>query len=202
MTPTPSGSDATSRDTDDLARPPVLPARLADDVVLRLARPGDGRAMAAAYERNREHLAPWDPERPPEFFTAAWQEQNLAVQLADHAAGRFWPLLLVADDGDVVGRLNIANVVRGAFHSADLGYWVDGARTGQGLMTAAVGVAVTVARDELGLHRLAASTLLHNTASQAVLRHHGFVRYGLAERYLRIAGRWQDHLLFQRILHD
>ncbi|WP_242496445.1 GNAT family N-acetyltransferase [Xylanimonas protaetiae] len=185
-----------------MPRTSILPARIADDVVLRLARTGDGRAMAAAYERNREHLAPWDPERAPEFSTAAWQERNLATLLADHAAGRFWPLLLVADDGRVVGRLNVANVVRGAFDSAAVGYWVDRERTGQGLMSAALGVVVALARDELGLHRLEASTLLHNEASQAVLRHHGFVRYGLAEKYLRIAGRWQDHVLFQRILTD
>lgn len=180
----------------------LLPARIADDVVLRLARTGDGRAMAAAYERNREHLAPYEPERTPEYYTPAWHEQNVARLLADHAEGRFVPLLLVADDGDVVGRVNVSTIVRGAFDSASLGYWVAAARAGQGLMTAAVGVVVDLARDELGLHRLEASTLVDNVASQAVLKHHGFVRYGLAEQYLRIAGRWQDHLLFQRILHD
>lgn len=185
-----------------MARTSLLPARIADDIVLRLVRTGDGRALAAAYERNREHLAPWDPERAPDFYTAAWQEKHLAVLLKDHAEGRIYPLVLAADDGSVVGRLNLNNVVHGAFDSAAVGYWVDEARVGQGLMSAALGVAVDLARDELGLHRLEASTLLDNVASQAVLGHHGFVRYGLAERYLRIAGRWQDHLLFQRILTD
>ena len=40
-------------------------------------------------------------------------------------------------------------------------------------------------------------TSLGNVASQAVLARNGFERYGLAPRYLRIAGRWQDHVLFQ-----
>jgi ribosomal-protein-alanine N-acetyltransferase len=180
----------------------VLPARLADDVVLRLAEPGDGAALAAAYDRNRDHLAPWDPERPDEFYDAGWQEDQLKAVLAEHVVGRQVPLLLVADGGEVVGRLNIANVVRGAFQSADLGYWLDGAHTGRGLMSAAVAAAVMHARDALGLHRLAASTLPHNAASQAVLVRNGFERYGAAPRYLRIAGRWQDHVLFQRILHN
>ncbi len=180
----------------------ILPARLGDDVVLRIARKGDGEALAAAYTRNREHLAPFEPERTPHFYDPAGQERSLAAQLTEHRAGRAVPLLMVADDGAVVGRVNVSTIVRGAFDSASLGYWVDAERAGQGLMTAALGVVVDHARDELGLHRLEAATLVDNLASQAVLRHHGFVRYGLAERYLRIAGRWQDHVLFQRILHD
>lgn len=28
----------------------------------------------------------------------------------------------------------------------------------------------------------------------------GLVRYGLAPNYLKIAGRWQDHIMFQRLV--
>ena len=42
-----------------------------------------------------------------------------------------------------------------------------------------------------------AEILPHNHASRRVLEHHGFQRYGLAPQYLRIAGRWQDHELWQ-----
>jgi ribosomal-protein-alanine N-acetyltransferase len=51
----------------------------------------------------------------------------------------------------------------------------------------------------LRLHRAEAGTLVHNIGSQRVLERNGFARYGLAPKYLRIAGRWQDHVLFQRI---
>ncbi|WP_324603323.1 GNAT family protein [Nesterenkonia massiliensis] len=51
-----------------------------------------------------------------------------------------------------------------------------------------------------GLHRLQASVLVYNQASQTVLRTAGFQKIGLAEKYLKIAGQWQDHLLFQRLL--
>ena len=67
-------------------------------------------------------------------------------------------------------------------------------------MTAAVGAAVNIAKHDLGLHRLEAATLVHNTASQLVLEKNGFVSYGVAPAYLRIAGQWQDHRMFQRIL--
>jgi ribosomal-protein-alanine N-acetyltransferase len=66
------------------------------------------------------------------------------------------------------------------------------------LATAAVAAACVFAFDELELHRLEAGTLLHNAASQIVLDRNGFRPFGVAQRYLRIAGSWCDHVLFQR----
>ena len=71
-----------------------------------------------------------------------------------------------------------------------------------GRLSAAEVGAAALARDELRLLRIEAGTLLHNVASQRVLLHNGFVAYGVAPQYLQIAGRWQDHRLYQRILHD
>ena len=60
--------------------------------------------------------------------------------------------------------------------------------------------AVVETARQLGLHRIQAATLLHNAASQRILNKSGFTQIGLAPLYLKIAGQWQDHLLFQRIL--
>jgi [ribosomal protein S5]-alanine N-acetyltransferase len=57
---------------------------------------------------------------------------------------------------------------------------------------------VAIAFGELALHRLEAGTLVDNLASQRVLQKNRFERYGLAKRYLFIAGEWRDHLLFER----
>jgi ribosomal-protein-alanine N-acetyltransferase len=100
-----------------------------------------------------------------------------------------------------VGRFNVAGIVRGPFQSAGLGYWVDSEYAGRGVASAAVRRIVAVARDELGLHRLEASTLLHNIGSQRVLQKAGFQQIGMAPQYLQIAGKWQDHNLYQVLLH-
>ncbi|WP_228503578.1 GNAT family N-acetyltransferase [Clavibacter phaseoli] len=44
--------------------------------------------------------------------------------------------------------------------------------------------------------------MLGNRASRVVLARAGFTRYGLAPRYLRIAGEWQDRVLFRRLADD
>jgi ribosomal-protein-alanine N-acetyltransferase len=101
-------------------------------------------------------------------------------------------------DGDrIVGRITLSNVVRGPFLSGNLGYWVSSADNGRGVATAAVGAIARLAFGTLGLHRIEAGTLPHNTGSQRVLERNGFTRFGMAPQYLKIAGRWQDHFLYQ-----
>lgn len=181
--------------------PAPSPTTLPGGLVLRLLHRDDGPALAAAYDRNREHLEPWEPARPLAFYTPEYHSRQVPVQLLEHGSGRSVPLVLERD-GEIVGRVNLSDIVRGAFQNAHLGYWVDARLTGRGTMTAAVEAACVHARDQLGLHRVQAATLLHNAASQQVLARTGFARIGTAPRYLQIAGRWQDHALYQRILHD
>jgi ribosomal-protein-alanine N-acetyltransferase len=78
-----------------------------------------------------------------------------------------------------------------------LGYWVGLEHNGRGHATKAVADIKRVAFEELGLHRIEAATLLHNAASQRVLDRNGFVRFGVAPSYLKIAGEWQDMAIYQ-----
>ncbi|RKR75465.1 GNAT family N-acetyltransferase [Frondihabitans australicus] len=168
-------------------------------VTLRPLDLDDAGPLADAYTRNRERLAPWEPARPIEFFTEAQQGVEIERALFDRDAGSSLPLVLEQHER-IVGRVNLTGIARGVSQSATLGYWIDGELAGSGVMSAAVGAALVVARDELGLHRVQAATLLHNAASQGVLRRNGFTPIGVAQAYVKIAGRWQDHVLFQRIL--
>jgi ribosomal-protein-alanine N-acetyltransferase len=83
------------------------------------------------------------------------------------------------------------------YQSCSMSYWVSAADNGRGLATAAVRDMIRVAFAELGLHRIQAETLLHNVRSQRVLERNGFVRFGMAPAYLKIAGNWRDHFLYQ-----
>ncbi|WP_309064226.1 GNAT family N-acetyltransferase [Microbacterium sp.] len=174
---------------------------LGDGVRLRPVQEGDAARLAAAYTANRDHLAAWEPERSADFYTSAAQAEHIRVALRERAEGRALRLVLTKGER-IVGRVNITDVVRGAFLSGNLGYWIDARLTGRGVMTRAVAVALDLCSSELALHRVQASTLVHNVASQRVHEANRFERIGLAPQYLRIAGRWQDHLLFQRILTD
>lgn len=167
---------------------------------VRQLRLSDAAALVDAYVSNREHLAPWEPLRPADFYTVEGQRAVLEQKLQDVAEGRAgaW---VVTHGAEIVGMINMNNVVRGAFQSCSLGYWIAAAHTRKGLATRAVSTACEHATAS-GLHRVEAATILRNVASQAVLSRCGFTPFGTAPDYLFIAGRWEDHRLFQRILHD
>ncbi len=185
-----------------MSAPPALCEPLRDGYVLRSATPDDAPALAATVRSNHAHLAPWEPVRTAEFFTDEAERARLVDRAPSVGAGRSITALVVGADGAVAGSLNVNDVVAGAYRNGHLGYWLAADHTGRGLMTRAVDAVCAYARDALGLHQVQAATLLHNEASQGVLRRAGFARIGLARDYLFIAGRWQDHLLFQRILSE
>ena len=163
----------------------------------RLVTLQDVPVLAELHRVNREFLAPFEPVRPDEYFTVAGQRAVVEGALARYEQGSVLPHVILDGSGQVVGRITLSEIVRGPFLSCSLGYWVSAAENGRGLATAAVRDIIGIAFPELGLHRIQAGTLLDNTGSQRVLERNGFVRIGVAPSYLKIACRWQDHVLFQ-----
>ena len=94
------------------------------------------------------------------------------------------------------GELNLSNVVRGAFRSAHIGYWMDEDRAGNGYIPEALVMACRFAFEEIDLHRVQVSIVPRNTRSRRVVEKLEFRCEGLAERYLEIDGVWEDHLRF------
>ena len=94
----------------------------------------------------------------------------------------------------IIGSIALSNIIRGAFQSCHLGYQLDGAHTGQGYMTEAVKRIVVFGFEELKLHRIEGNVIPRNLPSRAVLEKSGFVSEGLSNKYLKINGKWEDHL--------
>jgi ribosomal-protein-alanine N-acetyltransferase len=69
-------------------------------------------------------------------------------------------------------------------------------------MTAGVSAVIPFVFDSLSLHRLEAACLPHNDASMKLLDRTGFTREGIARRYLKINGVWQDHMTFALLEDD
>ncbi len=164
--------------------------------VTRLISPADATEVAALLAANRDFLAPFEPVRSAGYFTAEGQLTGIEDVLDRHARGTVLPHVIL-DSGRIAGRITLNGIVRGPFLSCSVGYWVGQSANGRGLATAALREIVGIAFTRLGLHRVQAETLLDNIGSQRVLERNGFERIGMAPAYLRIAGRWQDMILFQ-----
>jgi len=164
--------------------------------VTRLISPADATEVADLLTANRDFLEPWEPLRSDHYFTPEGQVVAIEDVLERHAQGTCLPHVIL-DSGRIAGRITLNGIVRGPFLSCSVGYWVSEGANGRGLATGALAEMVAIAFGHLGLHRVQAETLLHNTGSQRVLKRNGFEQIGLAPGYLRIAGRWQDMILFQ-----
>ncbi len=140
---------------------------------LQLVRLDHAPALLAFERENRAYFAAVIPDRGDEFF-AEFDTQH-AQLLARQAAGTDYFHLLVAEGGEVVGRVNLTNVADG---SAELGYRIAQKAAGQGLATAAVRRVRELAATGYGLTRLRARVTLDNPASRKVLERNGFVAVG------------------------
>lgn len=170
-------------------------------VELRSVHLDDARALATLYTAERSFLAPFEPTRDEAFYSTAGQRRILERTIGLRVAGFSDRFLILADEA-LVGVLTVNNIVRGVFQSGSIGYFVAQAHNRRGIATQAVARVCEWAFGASGLHRLEAGTLIDNLASQRVLEHNGFTRIGVAPRYLLIAGRWQDHVLFQRLAEE
>lgn len=110
-------------------------------------------------------------------------------------AGRQLPFA-VEYEGEFVGQLTVSNVVRGSAQYASVGYWIDEAYAGRGIITRAVAMAIDHCFAAVGLHRIEVAIRPENTSSLRVVEKLGIKEVGYAPRYLHIDGDWRDHKLF------
>jgi ribosomal-protein-alanine N-acetyltransferase len=157
--------------------------------------PADAEVLTALRLANRKYIRPWEPDSddPERWFTV----DGVRAWITD-GADRF----VIVDEGELAGLASLTGMVHGAMQSAMASYFVDEARAGRGLATAAVGELLAVAFGELGLHRVEAGTAVHNFASQRVLERNGFTRVGLLRRHLLLQGEWVDHYLWERLADE
>lgn len=177
---------------------PLLTPRLD----LRLAVVADAAAITRYVNGNRAFLAPWEPERTAYYYSELfWQAQVIRDRRSadEDRAIRLWlfarPGAEPLTPGEIVGAINIANIVRGAGHFATLGYALAEKAQGAGLMREALEAVIACAWGPMGLHRLQANYLPRNERSGGLLRRLGFAPEGYARDYLLINGNWEDHIL-------
>jgi ribosomal-protein-alanine N-acetyltransferase len=179
------------------------PARLEDgSLLLRPLGHRDRSAWIDVRNANEEWLRPWEAT-PPGGDPTPWSVRHSRASYAEllrrqrlqARRGTHYPFGMFLD-GAFVGQVSLGEVVRGAFFSAYIGYWIDQGSAGRGLTPAAVALVADHAFRAIGLHRIEANIRPENTASLAVVRKVGFEEEGLHRRYLAIDGDWRDHRSF------
>ena len=155
-------------------------------VYIRNIRSSDRREVVAFASASVELHRPWIS---PPLTSSMFKAYLRRCHREDHEGV---VVCLVGTD-EIVGVININNIVRGSFLSASLGYYSSAKHQGMGYMTDALELVVQFAFEQLGLHRIEANIQPHNRASRNLVQRCGFVLEGESKEFLYINGGWRDH---------
>jgi ribosomal-protein-alanine N-acetyltransferase len=168
---------------------------------------------------SRVHLRPPQKSDAPAFLAAArasralhglWAKAPATRATFDTFVKRYGGktethagfLVVRTGDGALVGVYNFSEIVRNAFQSAYLGYYAFAPQAGGGYMTEGLTLALDIAFRNLRLHRVEVNVQPTNRRSLALVARVGFTREGYSRRYVKIAGRWRDHVRFAMLAED
>lgn len=170
-------------------------------LALRNLTPDNTEEMLDYYIRNEEHLRQYEPTRDSGFYTYEGQKEILTESFRQFIDGTSIDLGIFKDE-KLIGKIKLSNIVYGILRNAFVGYSIDKEHQGKGYMKEALNTVCSYAFEEMGLHRLEASTLIENSRSQGVLKACGFNELGISEKYLYINGEWRDHKIFYKVNDD
>jgi len=162
---------------------------------LRPPRRGDVERFLGAVERSRPfHRELVEPPAGEESFDA-----YVRRSAGDTHRGF---LVETRHGTELVGAVNLNNIVRGGLQSASLGYYRLSAAGGRHAIREAVSAVIGHGFGRLGLHRLEANILPDNLRSRQLAASLGFRCEGLSLEYLRVGGRWRDHERWALLHHE
>ncbi len=161
---------------------------------LRVVRMRDVKRLESLILGNRSWLRPWEATSPngPSSFDIKSMVRGLLKQLERHEGLPF----VIEVDGQIVGQLNVSNMLYGSVSSATLGYWIAPEVAGRGVTPTAVALVTDYLFSSVGLHRVEIDIRPENQASLRVVEKLGFRFEGLKERFIHINGSWRDHYVF------
>lgn len=167
-----------------------------DRCTLKLPSTGDLEATIDFYTVNRSHFAPWESELPDSvYFANYWAERLKAAKIEFENNESLRLHIYLKENNTLIGKIDFTGFERGPFQNCRLEYKIAAKYEGEGLMKEALGGAIDYVFKVLNFHRIEACYMPKNERSRRLLEGLGFTEIGLAEKYLRFAGVWQDHVL-------
>lgn len=172
-------------------------------LTLRVLDPSHADKVLKFLEKNKEHLAIWEPVRDAEYFTVQRQAEILSQEYEKiQSADTYKTWIFRKEDtqcDQIIGSIALTEIVRGCFYSCFLGYRMDQSQTKKGYMSEAIQRMVEYGFNELNLHRIEANIIPRNVASLTVAEKNGFTCEGLSRKYLYINDKWEDHVHMVRL---
>jgi [ribosomal protein S5]-alanine N-acetyltransferase len=172
------------------------------NVSLRPLEAADAEAWREVRSRNGDWLKQWEATLPPGNDDVPGNYVQVVRRLRRLARlGQAMPFAIEVG-GRFSGQVTVNNIVRGSAQFASIGYWLDRAVAGRGVMPTAVAMAIDHCFSTAGLHRIEISIRPENSNSLRVVEKLQMHEVGYAPRFLHIDGAWRDHRIFAVTVED
>lgn len=164
------------------------------NLILKTPTLDDLSELKSFENRNKAHLEKWESiselSRDEDYnhCLLTWRSECLEGRSA-----RFF--IFDKKSPQIIGMCNLSQIFRGVFQACYLGYKIDHAYEGKGIMLEALQHTIQFAFEELKLHRIMANYMPINLRSAKLLNRLGFTIEGFAKNYLFISNHWEDHIL-------
>lgn len=152
---------------------------------------------------NKAKLAPFEPLRDDQYFILKSISERIKSSLKEFNERKSLMMVFtLKGEEKIVGNINFTNFIYGVFQACYLGFSIDDAHQGKGLMHESLKMAIKYVHEKYEIHRIMANHLPDNSRSSKTLESLGFKNEGYANSYLKINGIWQDHVLNSLILPE
>jgi ribosomal-protein-alanine N-acetyltransferase len=158
---------------------------MSDQIKLKPIQEADGSRLIAMNIASRSFHSPW--VAPPAT------EEEFAAYFSKIRDQRTIGYAILTPPDDIVGIVNLNNVVWGSMKGAALGYYASAAYAGTGLFRKGLAAVIDHSFREEGLHRLEANIQPGNFRSLRLVERLGFSKEGFSRKLLFIDGDWRDH---------
>ena len=178
------------------------PSAIVEGQTVHLRHPefADHEQWSALRAESAHFLRPWEPAWPRDDLTRPAFRARLQRYGSEIRGGTGYPFFIIRNaDDTLLGGITLGNIRRGVAQNGQIGYWIGERFSGKGHMSEAVALVCEFAFARNGLHRLEAACIPDNGKSIRLLEKNGFEREGMLRAYLKINGRWRDHVLYARI---
>lgn len=162
-----------------------------------MANVEDTNSVIKYFVENKEHLSPFEPNKPDKFYSYDFWVKRIVTSIKDFEKLRSLRLFIFekAVPEEVIGMLSFEGICKEPFYSCEMGYSLAKAKQGKGYMKQAIELSIKYGFEELNLKRIRANYTQHNQKSGMLLKKLGFVVEGYARDYIHIQNKWEDLIL-------
>ena len=160
----------------------------------------DGQDLLKFEIDNRSFFEESCLSRGDKYYEETNFKEILRELIKEQEQGIHYMYLIKDDNDEIVGRINLVDIIRGNMNKAELGYRIAQTHIGKGYGKKAVELILREALNIHKLHRIEAGTAVENITSQKILESSGFRKVGIYNKYICINGQWNDSIIYEIIL--